>query len=320
MNKEIVLPTSKYFTLEMVADGIYALYSKEGSMARSNAGIISLGARTWVVDTFYTPQAAYDLRAAAEKLTGHPVSMVVNTHFHNDHVWGNQVFSQQTDIIASDETYKIMAQSGSKGVDTMINNANDQLRSLESQLKETQDETRRQELKTDIADTNEFLEILFTITPRLPNMTFSSNVFFYGKDRYLELIAFEKGHAPGNSIVYLPHEGIVFVGDLLFNKSHPYMADCDTDSWIEDLKAIEEFNPKHIIPGHGPEGTLEDIVLLQHYLADIKHKVEEAIQAGKGEGELDNMKVPKAFSQLGGPERYTRNLHVLYRRMSAHAS
>ena len=39
MNKEIVLPTSKYFTLEMVADGIYALYSKEGSMARSNAGI-----------------------------------------------------------------------------------------------------------------------------------------------------------------------------------------------------------------------------------------------------------------------------------------
>jgi len=320
MNKEIVLPKSKYFTLDRVADGIYALYSQQGSLARSNAGIIDLGDRTWVVDTFYTPQAAYDLRAAAEKLTGHPVSMVVNTHYHNDHVWGNQVFSHQTDIIASTETYKVMAHMGSKGVDSMINNTSEQLKSMENQLKEAREEERRQELKTEIADMNEFLEVLFTVTPRLPNIIFSNNVFFYGHDRYLELIAFEKGHAPGNSIVYLPEESIMFVGDLLFCKSHPYMADSDPESWIEDLKTIEEFKPDHIIPGHGPEGTLEDIVLLQHYLVDVKRLVEEVVQAGKGEEALKDITIPRAYKNLGGTERFQRNLQTLYHRMSPRSS
>ena len=60
------LPTSRHFWLERLADGVYAAIHAEGGAAISNAGIVDLGGRTLVYDTFLTPQAAADLRYAAE--------------------------------------------------------------------------------------------------------------------------------------------------------------------------------------------------------------------------------------------------------------
>ena len=64
------LSTSRHFRLEQLADGVYAAIHSEGGEAIGNAGIVDLGDRTLVYDTFFTPQAAADLRFAAE--TGIP--------------------------------------------------------------------------------------------------------------------------------------------------------------------------------------------------------------------------------------------------------
>jgi glyoxylase-like metal-dependent hydrolase (beta-lactamase superfamily II) len=87
------LPTSKHFRLEQLLDGVYAAIGIPGSGSGSNAGIIDLGDRTLVFDTFLTPQAGDDLRAAAEHLTGRPVAAVINSHWHADHIHGNQAFA-----------------------------------------------------------------------------------------------------------------------------------------------------------------------------------------------------------------------------------
>src|SRR5690348_3454952 len=98
------LPTSRHFQLEQLADGVYAAISIDGTGSMSNAGIVDLGDTTLIFDTFATPQAAQDLRSAAEQLTGHAIRYVINSHKHGDHVWGNQVFSQHGCIIATDTT------------------------------------------------------------------------------------------------------------------------------------------------------------------------------------------------------------------------
>src|SRR5690348_17354447 len=90
------LPTSKHFRLEPLLDGVYAAIGIEGTGSGSNAGIIDLGDRTLVFDTFLTPQAADDLRTAAERLSGRPVAFVINSHWHSDHIHGNQAFSPET--------------------------------------------------------------------------------------------------------------------------------------------------------------------------------------------------------------------------------
>src|ERR1051326_2480722 len=95
------LPTSKHFHLEALRDGVYAAIGIPGTGSGSNAGIIDLGDRTVVFDTFLTPQAGDDLRAAAERLTGRPVAAVINSHWHSDHIHGNQAFALDTPIIAT---------------------------------------------------------------------------------------------------------------------------------------------------------------------------------------------------------------------------
>lgn len=79
------LPNSRHFRLEQSADGVYAAVHIDGGAAMSNAGIIDLGDRTLVFDAFFTPQAAEDLRSAAEEITGRPVDATISSHYHSDH-------------------------------------------------------------------------------------------------------------------------------------------------------------------------------------------------------------------------------------------
>jgi cyclase len=74
------LPDSKHFRLQQLADGVHAAIHIDGGAAISNAGIVDLGDRTLIYDTFLAPQPAEDLRIAAEALTGRPIDAVLNSH------------------------------------------------------------------------------------------------------------------------------------------------------------------------------------------------------------------------------------------------
>lgn len=64
------LPGSEHFRLERLTDGVYVAIASDTGAATCNAGIVDLGDRTLIFDTFLTPRAAKDLRAAAAQLTG----------------------------------------------------------------------------------------------------------------------------------------------------------------------------------------------------------------------------------------------------------
>ena len=124
MKTDRQLPDSKHFRLQQLADGVYAAIHIDGGAAIGNAGIVDLGDRTLIFDSFFTPQAAEDLRTAAEALTGRPVNAVTNSHYHNEHIWGNQVFSSDTDIMSTVETHRlIIATRGHDDYDSFIENA-----------------------------------------------------------------------------------------------------------------------------------------------------------------------------------------------------
>src|SRR5690242_19894952 len=89
---DATLVSSKHFHLEELAEGVYAAIATIDGGAVCNAGIIDLGDQLVIFDTFLTPQAATDLRAAAERLVGRAVTLVINSHWHGDHVQGNMSF------------------------------------------------------------------------------------------------------------------------------------------------------------------------------------------------------------------------------------
>jgi len=105
-----VPPVSSHFRLEQVAGRTWAAIAAEGGGAVANAGVVDLGGRSLVFDTFLTPRAASDLRAAAEELAG-PVAWVVNSHAHSDHWGGNQAFAG-VPIAASQRTPELIEETG----------------------------------------------------------------------------------------------------------------------------------------------------------------------------------------------------------------
>ena len=98
---------SEHFTIEKLDEGVYSVIHKTGGYAICNAGIVNLGDETLVFDCFISPKAAEELKKAAEELSSNKVKYVVNSHFHNDHIRGNQIFTD-ADIISTEKTKELM--------------------------------------------------------------------------------------------------------------------------------------------------------------------------------------------------------------------
>jgi hypothetical protein len=109
---------------------------------------------------------------------------------------------------------------------TLANSAT-QLEDLSAQFVSTKDEAKRAHISTTISYYEGLVETLPLLKVRLPNLTLDDRLSIYGSERTAHLIAFKEGHSLSDSILYLPAEGIIFMGDLLFIDFHPYLADGD---------------------------------------------------------------------------------------------
>ena len=105
---------SPHFKLERIGDGIYEAIHKPGGQGICNGGFVDLGEEVLVFDSFLSIAAATDLKKAVGELTGKPVRWVVNSHSHNDHIRGNQVFVHEASIIGTPEIRNYLLKNGYK--------------------------------------------------------------------------------------------------------------------------------------------------------------------------------------------------------------
>src|SRR5499427_4085056 len=104
------------FTIQKVADGVFAALAKPQALTNSNAAIFVLDRDVLVVDAHSKPSAAAALLAQIKKeVTEKPVRYLVNSHFHWDHTQGDRAYrtvNSKVDIITSDATKQLMSQVG----------------------------------------------------------------------------------------------------------------------------------------------------------------------------------------------------------------
>ncbi|CAN5646970.1 hypothetical protein BH10CHL1_BH10CHL1_41980 [soil metagenome] len=321
MGNEKNLPTSRHFQLYELSDGVYVAIQKPGGWATSNAGIIDLGDRTLIFDTFLTPQAANDLRAAAESLTGRPVTTVLNSHYHIDHVWGNQVFAATTDIVASTVTRQLMATQNPATITWQRENAPAQLATLERRQQAATKGQVRQQTLLQIDYYQGIIEALPLLEPRLPNLTFDSQLVLHGSKRSAEALTYGVGHTPGDVMLFLPAEGILFTGDLINVNYHPYLADGDPGEVNRILDMISnKLKPRILVPGHGEIGNSEDVQAMARYLTaltemalvELAYKLENPSQL---EEKITGLSIPTPFTSWYYSNFFADNLRFLYQRM-----
>lgn len=62
-------------------------------------------------------------------------------------------------------------------------------------------------------------------------------------------------HTPGDLVVWLPQERVLFAGDLLFIGVTPLAVHGSIRGWLEALEWLAGFDAIHLVPGHGPVCT-----------------------------------------------------------------
>jgi glyoxylase-like metal-dependent hydrolase (beta-lactamase superfamily II) len=261
--------TSKNFTIEPIGKGVWAaIHNDQYGRAICNAGIIDLGDKVMIIDPFMTPASARELKVMAEDLTGKFVCMVINTHYHNDHIRGNQVFSTEATIISTSYTRKEIERIEPAEQEWESKHAPGLLQSVKKRMA-IAPSNEKEELTHWIGYYEGMMESAQELKMTLPNITFKDSVWINGSERSVKLLEL-KGHTESDVAVLVPDEGIVFMGDLLFTKRHPWISDGNPIDWQHSLKILYE-DPlyKTYVPGHGPVGGKDPLKELYEYLQNL---------------------------------------------------
>jgi glyoxylase-like metal-dependent hydrolase (beta-lactamase superfamily II) len=91
------------------------------------------------------------------------------------------------------------------------------------------------------------------------------------------------GHSRGDQIVFLPHEQVLFTGDLVENHLFPILFDQDSRAkrWIETLVHMMRLSPATVVPGHGELGTVDLVQEVQDLLIFVREEVNRRIKEGQ---------------------------------------
>jgi cyclase len=305
------LPTSRHFQLHELADGIYAAIATPGTGSGSNAGIIDLGDQVVIFDTFLTPQAAADLRSAAEQLTGRPVSLVINSHWHGDHTQGNQVFAAETPILTTGRTKELMATRGTNSIERQKPAIPAELQKMEAQLQQEQDEQKRSALLVEIGEVREIAESIDTLTLRLPDQTFEERKLLQGTRRTAAVVTYGGGHTASDAFLIIPAERLAFMGDLLFVQSHLWIGHGNPQEWRYILKEIQQLDLRVCVPGHGPIGSPANFPAVVGYLEAVEQIVSNALENGTSAEEAAATPTPAAYVDWAWPIGWSASIQTL---------
>ncbi len=185
-----------------------------------NIGVVLGGGEALVIDTRSTHVQAREILADLRTLTTAPVTVVVDTHGHFDHAYGNHVFRPAA-IWGHERCVTFMARTG---------------------------ETRR----AAIADENpELAADLPEVVIDPPDRTFSETAFVDLGGRRVELRHLGLGHTDHDIVVGVPDASVLFAGDLIENGAVPFFADGYPLDWPETAHRLAELVIGVVVPGHG---------------------------------------------------------------------
>jgi cyclase len=232
-----------------ISPGIFVGTDQRGA----NYGGIVTDTGIIVIDTPLEPTQAKafrdGLRAAAD---GKPFSYIVNTDHHRGHILGNQFF-QPTRVLAHEQAWKHMKGYGDNFKQRVIDSFK-----------------KAPEIQVQFTD----IQII------VPSITFSDRFDIIRGGRDIRIIRVG-GHTPATSVVWLPEESLLFVGDAVWVDQHPYMAQANSKEWLDGLTFIRKLHAERIVPGRGAICGREATERMSQYIRFIRACVRMLHRQGK---------------------------------------
>jgi glyoxylase-like metal-dependent hydrolase (beta-lactamase superfamily II) len=194
----------------------YAFYDQ-------NIGVVLGGGEALVIDTRSTYGQAREVIADLRSLTSDPVTVVVDTHGHFDHAFGNALFRPAT-IWGHERCVTFMERTG---------------------------EVRK---ATIAAETPELAGELDEVVVDPPDATFDGETTVEVGGRAVTLRYLGRGHTDHDIVISVPGTDVLFAGDLLENGAVPFYGDAYPIDWpatAAQLAGLVETERGVVVPGHG---------------------------------------------------------------------
>ncbi|HEY8324080.1 MAG TPA: MBL fold metallo-hydrolase [Ktedonobacterales bacterium] len=304
------LPTSAFFRLEQLGEGVYHAIATPGSGSLGNAGIIDLGGQTLIFDTMMTSAAARDLRAAAERLTGRAPRYVVNSHLHIDHTIGNGVFDEAT-IIATTQTAALIAAENEAFLRELREHGAEIDAKARAEAAAASDPAVRRDLEQQNDDYLALLREAHQTRSRPPDVTFESRLTIHGARRQAHLISWGGGHTPSDAVLYLPTERVLFSGDLIFYRCHASINRGDPAEWLRILGEMEKLDITSLAPGHGEVASPQAIAEQRDYLDAMLARALQKVEASETDEQIAAAPLPAEYRDYGFASGFAQTLLAL---------
>jgi len=244
--------TPKQISFTQLADNAYA-YTAEGD---PNTGVVIGDDCVMVLDAQATPVMARDVIAKIRTVTDKPIRHVVLTHYHAVRVLGASGYGAPN-IIASQDTYDLIVERGEQ----------------------------------DYRSEFERFPRLFQAVDSIPGLTWPTIVF---RDQLtirlgrteVRLLQLGRGHTKGDTVAWMPEEGVLFSGDLVEFGATPYTGDAYLTEWPATLDRIAALKPRALVPGRGdalttPAAVAEALRGTRAFITRMFDSVKTARAAGK---------------------------------------
>lgn len=235
-----------------IASGVYVIPDRRINLV-PNVGIVVGDESVLVVDTAMGPANGTLVREHARRLGGSRRTYLTVTHFHPEHGFGAQCFTDDAHIVYNRSQADELAESGEEFIEMFKG------------------------FGPEVAEMLEGVELV------QPHETYDQRFELDLGGRLVELVDFGGAHTRGDQIVLLRTDGVLFAGDLVENRFFPIVFGdvADAPRWIETLARLAELGASTVVPGHGEVGGPELIEQQRGYLVHVRDEV--ALRQARGE-------------------------------------
>lgn len=252
-----------------------------------NGGIIITEAGVVLIDT--DVRTVDRISTLLRELTNQPVKFLINTHHAFDHSSANCLFAAQgVTIIGSRSCREAMIAHG------------------ELNFRRWTD--RKPEVGVILKEKG--------ITVALPQLTFEHDMQLHLGGKTIELSHHGHAHSPGDIIIYLPDDQVLFAGDLLFLGFFPNVREANVPNQIKVVDWILSQPVRYYVPGHGSvTADREEIVIMRNFMSSLYELIAKMVRKGRTLEEIKTIEEPLAKDHPAwqGRNFLTTAVEVIYR-------
>ncbi len=228
--------------------GLAALGNSKNQNFISNSGFVVGPQGVVVVDALGSPAVAERYVSEIKKITALPITHVILTHYHADHVYGLQVFKDMGAKIIAHESGKLYLQSADA-------------------------QTRLQASRIDMAP---WVNSDTRLVAADQWISQSTQLNLAGLRVHIDPVG--PAHTPDDLSVWVPEKKVLFSGDLIFSGRLPFVGKADSSQWVTSLDQLLKYDAVAVVPGHGQwsANPRQDIAMVRDYLLYLRDQMGRA--------------------------------------------